>query len=170
MSTGELGRRAPVGIDRCGNMCPICDRTWHTKQHRPVSKANLIAWFRSSDFYRHMPLSAKDNTESLTNLLWNGKETWIFSIFKLAKSTLNKYNVECLMQSLIAATYLCKMYIDYYTTDISVIYSDLCDTNTSVKSESRRMSAANWRHGNGDKSSSSTPTFPYSFSSCSFVT
>ena len=102
MSTGELGR-APVGIDRCGNMCPICDRTWHTKQHRPVSKENLIAWFRSSDFYRHMPLSAKDNTESLTNLLWNGKESWIFSIFKLAKSTLNKYNVECLMQSLTAA-------------------------------------------------------------------
>jgi len=101
LSTGVL-RSAPTDIERCVNKCPICDRSWY-KQHRPVSKKWLIKYFQSRDFYKFMPLSMKDNTDALTNLLWKGDETWISNIFKVAKKSLKKYNVECLMMSLIAA-------------------------------------------------------------------
>ena len=101
MATGEL-RSAPSTIERCGSKCPICTRGWH-KQHKPIRSQRVIEWFQHADFTDNMPLSTKSTPQSLTNLLWNGKPSWFKLIFGVEKNSIKKYNVECMMESLIAA-------------------------------------------------------------------
>ena len=60
----------------------------------------LIDWFRDPVFYRKLPISTKDNTTTLTDLLWNNKSK-VKAIF--GKTSIKRYNVECLMESVIAA-------------------------------------------------------------------
>ena len=101
LSSGKLSN-----IDRtynCDKKCSMCDGSWH-KQHRTVVRKAIVSWFGSDDFNTHIPVSTETGKPSLADLLWNGDEKWLKSIFKVKKkSSLQKYNVECLMLSLIAA-------------------------------------------------------------------
>ena len=100
LSTGKLHK-----IDssyKCKEKCSMCDQSWHT-QHKKVSKKALISWFGSDDFTKHVPVSTENGKQSLAGILWNGKEKWIKAIFKVGKSSLQKYNAECLILSLIAS-------------------------------------------------------------------
>ena len=79
LHTGKLHVIDPT--TRCNNkQCSMCDGSWAT-QHKRVNKKALVSWFQI-EFPKFV---STENASSLTDLLWNGKEKWIKTVFRVKK-------------------------------------------------------------------------------------